>query len=151
MGLIERIRVGSNLLPNNPFNPLTAEEYGIVKIKRDLENAEKNIGIEAYEVAAFLSQQAVEKFLKAAWMHLLGKAPPLTRSLPELGRALNPPPNILKKLAYLTPDYVISRYPNAANAIPFEIYDEEIARSKVRAAREVIQWLQERMKKLRGS
>jgi HEPN domain-containing protein len=67
--------------------------------------------------------------------------------LPELGRALNPPSNILKKLAYLTPDYVISRYPNAANAIPFEIYDEEIARSKVEAAQEVIQWLQEGMKK----
>jgi HEPN domain-containing protein len=31
---------------------------------RDLENARKNLSIEAYEVAAFLTQQAVEKYLK---------------------------------------------------------------------------------------
>ena len=34
---------------------------------RDVENARKNLGIEAYEVAAFLAQQAVEKYLKGVW------------------------------------------------------------------------------------
>jgi len=56
---------------------------------RDLENAEKNIGIEAHEVAAFLSQQAVEKFLKAAWMHLLGKAYPFPA---RAGKGTQPSP-----------------------------------------------------------
>jgi HEPN domain-containing protein len=36
--------------------------------ERDLENARKNIGIEAYEVAAFLAEQAVERHLKAYWI-----------------------------------------------------------------------------------
>jgi len=34
---------------------------------RDLENARKNLSIEAYEVTAFLAQQAVEKYLKGTW------------------------------------------------------------------------------------
>ena len=39
----------------------------IKQAKRDLENDRKNISIEGYEVAAFLSEQAVEKYLKASW------------------------------------------------------------------------------------
>ena len=33
---------------------------------RDLLNAAKNVEVEAFEVAAFLAEQAVERFLKAA-------------------------------------------------------------------------------------
>ena len=39
----------------------------IKQADRDLENAAKNVGIAAFEVAAFLAEQAVEKYLKAAW------------------------------------------------------------------------------------
>ncbi len=34
----------------------------IKQAERDLENARKNVGIAAYEVAAFLANQAVEKY-----------------------------------------------------------------------------------------
>ncbi len=44
--------------------------------ERDLLNAARNVGIEAYEVAAFLASQAVEKYLKGAWIELRGEAPP---------------------------------------------------------------------------
>ena len=46
---------------------------------RDLENARKNISIEAYEVSAFLAQQAVEKYLKGVWV-LLKSEPAPTRT-----------------------------------------------------------------------
>jgi HEPN domain-containing protein len=39
----------------------------IKQAERGLENARKNISIEGYEVVAFLSAQAVEKYLKAYW------------------------------------------------------------------------------------
>ena len=39
----------------------------IKQADRDLENAAKNVGIAAFEVAAFLAEQWVEKYLKAAW------------------------------------------------------------------------------------
>ena len=69
---------------------------------RDLENARKNLSIEAYEVAAFLAQQAVEKYLKGC-------------------------------------------YPDAADAVPYELYDDTTARTKVQNAEEVIAWLRSRI------
>lgn len=58
-------------------------------------NAGRNIGIEAYEVAAFLASQAVEKCLKGAWIEVRGEAPPWTHSLTELGDALGVPPGLV--------------------------------------------------------
>jgi HEPN domain-containing protein len=113
---------------------------------RDLENARKNISIAAYEVAAFLAQQAVEKYLKGAWVVVQRAPAPHTHSLPELGDGLGSPVEIRRRLAELTPDYTVSRYPDAANAIPYEIYDEEIALAKVAAAEQVIGWVRDRIR-----
>jgi len=114
---------------------------------RDLENARKNITVEAYEVSAFLAQQAVEKYLKGIWV-LVKKEPALhTHSLTELGDGLGVPPPLRRHLADLTPDYTVSRYPNAANGVPYELYDEATARAKVGEAEEVIRWLRDRIPK----
>ena len=113
----------------------------IKQAERDLENARKNIGVEAYELAAFVAHQAVEKALKAAWMHTRSEAAPRTHSLTELGDALGVPQGWRKHLVYLNPDYVTARYPDAANGIPYEIYDRETAESKVQAAEEAFRWL----------
>jgi HEPN domain-containing protein len=112
---------------------------------RDLENARKNITIEAYEVCAFLAQQAVEKYLKGMWVLLKKEPAPHTHSLIELGDGLGVPPELRMHLADLTPDYTVSRYPNAANGVPYELYDERRARAKVGSAEEVIRWLRERI------
>jgi hypothetical protein len=47
------------------------------------------------------------------------------------------PPELLPRLNYLNPDYTVSRYPDAANGVPYELYAEPIARAKVEAAEEV--------------
>jgi len=57
----------------------------IKQAERYLVNARENIGIEAYELAAFVAQQAVEKFLKAAWIVTRSRESPRTYSLIELG------------------------------------------------------------------
>jgi len=113
----------------------------IKQAERDLVNAGKNVDIGAYEVAAFLAEQAVEKCLKAAWMVVKGEAAPRTHSLTELADALGVPPERRRPFVYLTADYMTTRYPDAANGIPYEIYDEETARSKVAAAEEAFEWL----------
>jgi HEPN domain-containing protein len=114
---------------------------------RDLDNARKSITIEAYEVAAFLAQQAVEKYLKGVWVVLRREPAPHTHSLPELGEGVGVPYDLRRHLAGLTPDYTVSRYPDAANAIPYELYDETTARAKVAAADQVIAWLRQRIPK----
>ncbi|MBI3075876.1 MAG: HEPN domain-containing protein [Deltaproteobacteria bacterium] len=83
--------------------------------------------------------------LTAAWAHLKKERPPATHYLRELGGGLRMPAPLLRHLMYLTPDYTVARYPDAANGIPYELYDAELAREKVAAAREVIQWVARRL------
>ena len=109
--------------------------------ERDLLNAGKNVGIDAYELAAFVAQQAVEKYLKAAWMVVKREAAPHTHSLTELGDGLGVPKALRRHLVDLNADYTTARYPDAANGVPYEIYDRETAERKVRAAEEVFGWL----------
>ena len=109
--------------------------------ERDLVNARKNLTIDAHEVAAFLAQQAVEKYLKGVWVVTRKEPAPHTHALTELGDGLGVPADLRRYLADLTSDYTVSRYPDAANAIPYELYDESTARTKVQNAEAVITWL----------
>ncbi len=117
----------------------------IKQAERDAENARKNIGIDAFEVAAFLAEQAVEKYLKAYWMLVKKEGPPFTHSLTELGDALGVPKELRRHLVSLTADYTTSRYPDAANGIPYEIYDRETAEAKVSSAEALLGWLRQQI------
>lgn len=114
--------------------------------ERDLLNARKNIEIEAYEVAAFLAEQAVEKFLKAYWMVVKKEGPPFTHSLTELGDGLGVPKELRKHLVSLTADYTMARYPDAANGVPYEVYDRETAENKVTSAEAILTWLRQQIR-----
>lgn len=114
----------------------------IRQARRDLENARKNITIGAYDVAAFLSHQAVEKYLKGAWIELKRVRPPATHYLKELGEGLDVPTPLISHLLFLNPDYTVARYPDAANGVPYELYDEPTAHAKVAAAAEIAQWIE---------
>ncbi len=112
---------------------------------RDLENARKNLTIQAFEVAAFLAQQAVEKYLKGAWVVTKREPAPHTHALTELGDGLGVAAELRRHLADLTPDYTITRYPDAANAVPYELYDASTAKAKVENAATVIAWLRSKI------
>jgi HEPN domain-containing protein len=118
----------------------------IKQAERDVLNARKNIEIEAYEVAAFLAEQAVEKYLKAYWMVVKKEGPPFTHSLTELGDALGVPKALRKHLVSLTADYTTARYPDAANGVPYEVYDRETAESKVTSAEAILTWLRQQIR-----
>lgn len=109
----------------------------LLQPRRDLANAEKILSTEAYEVVAFLCQQSVEKGLKALYTHKRRSRSPATHSLIELAMDLSAP----KALATINPDYVTSRYPDAANGVPGLLYTRGMARERIEAAREVWAWL----------
>jgi HEPN domain-containing protein len=124
----------------------TEAERLLLQARRDLENARKNISIAAYEVTAFLAHQAVEKYLKAAWIEKKRARPPATHYLRELRQGLRIPQRLLRNLSYLNPDYTVARDPDAANGVPYELYDEGIARAKLKAADEGARWVEARIR-----
>lgn len=113
----------------------------IKQAERDLENARKSFHAEAYELASFVCHQAVEKYLKAAWMVTQKEPAPRTHSLTELADGLGVPAELRPSFAYLNPDYTTARYPDAANGVPYEVYDRATAESKIGTVEKVFPWL----------
>jgi HEPN domain-containing protein len=48
----------------------------------------------------------------------------------------------------LVGDYMFSRYPDVSASVPFELYDEETATSKVKTAKKIFDSLSERINKI---
>ena len=83
--------------------------------------------------------------MKGAWVVTKKEPAPHTHALTELGDGLGVPTDLRRHLADLTPDYTVSRYPDAANAVPYELYDESTARTKIQNAEAVIAWLKRKI------
>ena len=97
-------------------------------------------------MVAFLCQQAVEKALKA--LYLEKKGVPRIHPLPDLlGKKLKLPARLLGNLRKLGPDFVIARYPDAAQGLPSELYDRETAEERLRLSKEVLRWVEKALKK----
>jgi HEPN domain-containing protein len=115
----------------------------------DLEMAEKNIGIEGYDVAAFLSHQAVEKLFKGLIAYS-GRPVPKTHFIDDLGRSLHLPDDILEYIMDLSADYQFSRYPDISDCIPFEQYDAKLARQRIESAKEIFGHVSDRIREILG-
>lgn len=100
----------------------------------DLEMAEKNISIGGYDVSAFLAHQSIEKLLKAIFA-INGKKIPKTHYIDELARGLNLDQQIIDSIFELSVDYTFSRYPDVSERVPYEEYNERIAKEKVKIAK----------------
>ena len=108
----------------------------------DLDMAEKNIAIGGYDVTAFLAHQSVEKLLKAIFI-IRGAKVPRTHYIDELARKLKLDEEIVSSALGLAVDYTFSRYPDVAEHVPYEEYNEEIAREKVETAKEIFESLKD--------
>ena len=113
----------------------------------DLSAAKKNVEINEYYVACFLSQQSAEKALKTLYIEKFKELPPSTHNLKKLGEMLNVQDEIMDALIELNPNYVVGRYPNAANGVPAEQYNKRIADTNVICAEKVIDWVKKELEK----
>ncbi len=108
----------------------------------DLAMAKKNVEIEGYDVGAFLAHQAVEKLLKSL-IALEGKKIPKTHYVDELAQHLNLPDKITSHILGLTADYTLARYPDVSDEVPYEQYDQGIARERIESATRVFDLLKD--------
>lgn len=53
---------------------------------------------------------------------------------------------LVNSIAELTVDYMFSRYPDVAESVPYEEYDEQAAKEKVRTAKGIFEALKEQYK-----
>ncbi len=104
--------------------------------EEDLETARILLKTHRYYAAAFFSHQAAEKFLKATYLEVAKDVYPKTHNLVELGRLLHLD-DIMEDLMELNPEYMISRYPDAANGVPAHMYNENIAKRHLERAERV--------------
>ena len=105
----------------------------------DLDTAEKLLDIQVYYASVFFAEQAAEKALKALHIEKKRKME-FTHDLIELAEGLDAPEDVGRAAAELSPDYVVTRYPNAANAIPAHLYGSESARMHLEYGRKVVEW-----------
>ncbi|MGQ9657478.1 MAG: HEPN domain-containing protein [Fimbriimonadales bacterium] len=109
----------------------------------DLEMARRNRTIEGYNVAAFLAHQAVEKVLKAAFA-LEGKPIPRTHNLDDIASQLGLPDELQDALLDLMSDYAVARYPDVAGTVPYELYSDDIAATKIEIAERIFDYFERR-------
>lgn len=116
----------------------------LVQAEKDLKKAMNDLKTEDFDSAAFWSQQSAEKALKALLLNsgkiyrghdLLGMAEIIRV---EMGIDVE---EVIDDLRELTIHYIMSRYPNAANAIPSDLYTKNKAEDLVERARRVLLWV----------
>ncbi|MDA2925455.1 HEPN domain-containing protein [Acidobacteria bacterium AH-259-L09] len=93
-----------------------------------------------YYAAAFFAQQAAEKSLKALYL-LKRREPIFTHDLSRIAERLGAPAEIREDAADLTPEYIIARYPNAANAVPAKLYTKRKAKASLERAERIMKWV----------
>ncbi len=111
----------------------------------DLESAKATYDIKKYYVCVFLSEQAVEKALKALFIHEKNELIK-THSVSRLAKLVDVPELLFKKILFLEPVYQACRYPDVSSKIPAEEFDEFDAKKFLNIAEEVFIWIEKRMK-----
>ncbi|MEM1538174.1 MAG: HEPN domain-containing protein [Candidatus Nezhaarchaeales archaeon] len=124
-------------------------EWWLKQSKRDLKMAEELFKSGFFEGAAYHSHQAGEKALKALVIHKRGYH--LTHSCKFLLDQLRIQGLEVNESLYgyareLDVHYLTSRYPNAASAPPYELYDGAKAKELIESARRLLSFVEENLK-----
>jgi|SRR3972149_6431971 len=117
-----------------------------VQARRDLRTARNSHRSRDFYAAVFFCQQAVEKSLKATVIESLRRLPPRTHNLAELGTLLGVPRGIATFLMELTPEYITTRYPDAAGGPIADLYDGHISRRILDRTSEVMAWARRQLR-----
>lgn len=113
--------------------------------EHDLENAQKTFEVGAYDVTAFLCQQAVEKGVKALILARTGEAPERSHSIQRLAQAAGLLGKLPRDALMLDDFYVAARYPDAVVEVPFEMFATPDAEAALRVAAESLDILRKEL------
>ena len=97
--------------------------------EEDLKTAELIIEVGRFYASVFFSQQAAEKALKALYIYQK-RLLPKTHNIVELASDLGAPDEVIEACQELHPDYVATRYVDAANGVPAAVHEVTAERSE---------------------
>jgi len=120
-------------------------ERWLLQAKEELDTARASMKAGKWFAAAFWSQQATEKALKASYISVKKESPGPTHSLTFLGRELDIPKEYYGLLRELTKEYYLSRYPDASEDVPYRMYTLEDAESYVKNCERLIKWAESKI------
>lgn len=100
-----------------------------------------------YYAVVFFCQQTVEKALKALFLEQKKTSPGTTHSLLFLATETNVPKKFYVFLRRLTPQFVNTRYPDAAFDAPVHLYDQVLAEEFLKETEELFRWINSEMRK----
>ncbi|PZA08916.1 HEPN domain-containing protein [Meiothermus sp. Pnk-1] len=118
----------------------------LLQAQEDLASARVLFQGARFYAAAFFGQQTAEKALKALYIERFLKLP-RTHDLIELAEALGAETGLLEQARLLTPDYLLTRYPDAAGTVPARLYRQDEARDRLEAAKEILQWVESQLQR----
>ena len=111
----------------------------------DLRTAENSFKSKDFYACVFWCQQAAEKAIKS-FILLKNKENIMGHSLIYLGKEARLPNEFFSGLRRLSPQYIISRYPDASEGIPSELYDVDISKEFLGIAKKVLEWIRNHSK-----
>jgi HEPN domain-containing protein len=113
--------------------------------EEDLITAQANIRVSRYYASVFFSQQAAEKALKAYYIVKLKKLPQ-SHNLVDMAHNLKANPEIMSAARELNPEYLVTRYVDAANGVPADMYDKKSAIMHLKCAQEILAWVRKKIR-----
>lgn len=117
-----------------------------LQAQEDMETARHCAKGDRHYAAAFFCQQAAEKSLKAAFIHVRQANPGPTHSLVNLGTAVGVGEPMLGFLRELTPSFVATRYPDVSQDVPARLYDAVMVQRLLAGTTEVMEWVGKRLR-----
>ena len=82
--------------------------------------------------------------MKAVYQEV-NRRPIFTHDLARICREPGARGDIIDAAMELTPDYTVTRYPNAVGGIPADLYGKNIAARRLKLSLGIIQWVKRRL------
>jgi len=117
-------------------------KWWIEDAKRSLVKAETNLNFGYYEDCVFHCHQVIEKLFKGLRLQLTRRRPEKIHNLYKLYLPLKKHLKLTNELEEflreLTPYYKITRYPDAAMGVPYELISENFARKCLKKTKRIM-------------
>lgn len=121
-------------------------KWWLAQSEADLRAAKNSLKSKDYHTSVFSIHQAVEKALKALYINRKSSSLMKSHNLLQFGKILEVPSPHMNLLVKLSPEYMLSRYPDASYGVPAERYTEEIVKEYITQGEKVIEWARSQIK-----